>query len=458
MAAEMEIKTTEDLVFRAISEIRKNSKRPDKESIVLHLTTNKGIGLVTELVLNTVDKLIANQNIIIKKHKGNDSFYVSKDSLDHGQAEAEDSDAIEELTSSKLKSQDCDHKQNGNDARVTSKEKFDESAITGLAGSLGKMADAINNLNSLLENERLKSSNLLMENFSLVNKNRDLKLKIENMLLSQNNPEQRDSIRTIAIRSELISTAQRHNNDNNERVLSKEQPTSDNETKAGAKDKATATKADTMNKRKDGSVNKTAQNINNAKDKNKTKLQANKSRNPETGGARKRDKSSTGKKLKVLVVGDSQLRHVNGEKLENDHRDVEVRFKPGMKIEEAKKKADTSDEFDVIIVHAGTNNLRDNSPSDLAEVIVNTMETVQKKNPSARVAYSSIFKRKDDQTLNAKARKVNELLSEELSIRGMDFMNNDNIIYSNLWKDGLHLNDGGVRKFSGNLSKFIKYC
>ena len=215
----MEIKTTEDLVFRAIGEIRKNSKRPDKESIVLHLTTNKGIGLVTELVLNTVDKLIANQNIIIKKHKGNDSFYVSKDSLDHEQAE--DSDEIEELTSSKLKSQDCDHKQNGNDARVTSKEKFDESAITGLAGSLGKMADAINNLNSLLENERLKSSNLLMENFSLVNKNRDLKLKIENMLLLQNNPEQRDSIRTIAIRSELINTAERHNNDNNGTALSK---------------------------------------------------------------------------------------------------------------------------------------------------------------------------------------------------------------------------------------------
>eukprot|EP00112_Aurelia_sp_Birch-Aquarium-sp1_P003160 Seg1353.7 transcript_id=Seg1353.7/GoldUCD/mRNA.D3Y31 product="hypothetical protein" protein_id=Seg1353.7/GoldUCD/D3Y31 len=320
MASEMEVKTTEDLVFRTISESWKNSKRPDKESIVLHLTTNKGIGLVTELVLNTVEKLIANQNIIIKKHKGNDSFYVSKDTLDHGQAE--DSDAIEELTSSKPKSQDYDDKQNGNDVRVTSTEKFDESAIIRLAGSLGKMADAINNLNSLLENERLKSSNLfLMENFSLVNKNRDLKLKIENMLLSQNNPEQRDSIRTIAIRSELINTAERHNNDSNGKALSKERQTSDNQTKAGAKDKAIAT----MNKNKDGNVNKTSQNKNNAKDKNKTKLQANKSRNAETGGARKRDESSaTGKKLTVLVVGDSQLRQVNGEKLENDHGDVEV--------------------------------------------------------------------------------------------------------------------------------------
>ena len=60
------------------------------------------------------------------------------------------------------------------------------------------------------------------------------------------------------------------------------------------------------------------------------------------GGAKirlgERNGSSTaGKKLKVLVVGDSQLRHVKGEKLENDHRDVEIRFEPGMKIEEVKK-------------------------------------------------------------------------------------------------------------------------
>ena len=73
------------------------------------------------------------------------------------------------------------------------------------------------------------------------------------------------------------------------------------------------------------------------------------------------------------------------------------------------------------------------------------------------MAYSSIFKRKDDQTLNAKARKVNELLSEELSLSGIDFINYNDIIYSTLWKDVLHLNDGGVRKVSGNLSKFIKY-
>ena len=35
---------------------------------------------------------------------------------------------------------------------------------------------------------------------------------------------------------------------------------------------------------------------------------------------------------------------------------------------------------------------------------------------------------------------------------------NSNIVFSNLKKDGLHLIEGSVRKFAGNLIKFIKYC
>ena len=76
-----------------------------------------------------------------------------------------------------------------------------------------------------------------------------------------------------------------------------------------------------------------------------------------------------------------------------------------MKIEEVKSTTDAMEEYDVIIVHAGTNNVCDKPPSELAEVIVNSMESVQKMNPSAHVVYSSIFKRKDDQTLNVKAEK-----------------------------------------------------
>ena len=46
-------------------------------------------------------------------------------------------------------------------------------------------------------------------------------------------------------------------------------------------------------------------------------------------GTKRKDnkKSEPNKNLKVLVVGDSNLRNVKGEKLTNDYRDVEVRFK-----------------------------------------------------------------------------------------------------------------------------------
>ena len=160
----------------------------------------------------------------------------------------------------------------------------------------------------------------------------------------------------------------------------------------------------------------------------------------------------------MLIVGDSNLRNVKEEKLSNDHRDVEIRFKPGMRIEETNKKVGVNNEFDVIIVHAGTNNLRDATPKDLTEKIVTTLDKAQKSNPTARIAFSSILKRSDDQSLNAKGKKVNELLEDELSIKGMDIIDNNNIMYSNLWKDGLLLNDGGVRKYSANVSKFAKYC
>ena len=110
----MEVKTAEDLIFRAISEIRKEQQAA--RSVVLHLTTNKGLGLVTQLALNTVDKLIENQSILIKKHKGKDSFFVSKDITDCGQVEG--SDEIGEITSPKPKPHEHNNLQIGNNTSI----------------------------------------------------------------------------------------------------------------------------------------------------------------------------------------------------------------------------------------------------------------------------------------------------------------------------------------------------
>ena len=172
--------------------------------------------------------MIENQSIFIKKHKGNDSFFVSKHTPDCGQGE--DSYEIEELTSTKRKPKDHNVAQIGNDVYFTPIEKIDDSAIIGLACSLGKMANAITNLKNILENERRKSNHMLLENFSLANQIRDLKANNENVLL----PKEIDSIRTIAVRTDLIKAAEHYNNLENEMALSIEQLTSNNETNTEA--------------------------------------------------------------------------------------------------------------------------------------------------------------------------------------------------------------------------------
>eukprot|EP00112_Aurelia_sp_Birch-Aquarium-sp1_P025737 Seg873.11 transcript_id=Seg873.11/GoldUCD/mRNA.D3Y31 product="hypothetical protein" protein_id=Seg873.11/GoldUCD/D3Y31 len=79
-----------------------------------------------------------------------------------------------------------------------------------------------------------------------------------------------------------------------------------------------------------------------------------------------KDKGKKVGKLKVMLVGDSQLRRVDEANLTNDHHVVEKIFKPGMKIKKAASLARKSSS-DVIIIHAGTNNVGNSSPEQLCK-------------------------------------------------------------------------------------------
>ena len=149
-----------------------------------------------------------------------------------------------------------------------------------------------------------------------------------------------------------------------------------------------------------------------------------------------------GEQLKVIIAGDSQLRRVDKSKLSNDHRVVEKRFKPGLRIKDVATLVGKSSS-DVITVHAGTNNIATCSPEQLCKEVVDTLKKIQDNNPTSRIGFSATFRRKDDLHLIAKVTKVNKLLEEELALNGIDFIDNSNILFSNLWEDGLHINDGG---------------
>ena len=181
----------------------------------------------------------------------------------------------------------------------------------------------------------------------------------------------------------MIKATEHYNNRENEMALSKEQKEklkSNNEMNTEAIG-AIMTKTD-MAKGNDLKFNKTLQ-CKNYRQRNKTKQKSSKPRDAVAGGVKERladrNERGTAKKINVLVVGDPQLKHVKGETLENDHRTIEVRFKQGMNIEEVKNKVDGSDNSDVIIVHAGTNNVNDKLPSDLAEIIVQVLMSLHLK-------------------------------------------------------------------------------
>ena len=160
--------------------------------------------------------------------------------------------------------------------------------------------------------------------------------------------------------------------------------------------------------------------------------------------------------MKVTIVGDSQVKRLDQEKLCNQYRDVEILGQSGMRIKQAAAKTGKTDS-DVIIVHAGTNNLSSTSPEQLSTEVLDTLQKIQDNNKQSKVVFSSVFKR-TDKGLNLKIIKLHKILNEELTLNGFDIIDNDNIHFSNLAKDGLHLNESGTRKYARNLCKFMSYC
>ena len=330
-----------------------------------------------------------------------------------------------------------------------------------LAHTITKLADSISKLNQLLEKEREKSERLLCENFTLKTKNLELQSSIE----SNTNPKGNEHTvakKAIEIGTSLISDAEKFHRKNDNILQAAAEPCNNEHCANKRNQAATEVKTNKKSRSTEQDKNQTLKTAS-GKNNNNSSGKTNRCNNQSTNKTRKEQHSSepngnNKKKIKVLIVGDSQLRRVDESKLSNSHREVEKRFQPGMRIGQAVDRAGKSNSNDVIIVHAATNNVASSTPEKLCEETVRTLKQIQANNPKAKVAFSSIFKRKDNMALNNTVKKVNELLEAELALNGLDMIDNSNIMFSNLWDDGLHINDGGIRKFSGNISSFIKYC
>ena len=298
-----------------------------------------------------------------------------------------------------------------------------------LAHTITKLADSVSKLNQLLDKEREKSERLLCENLILKTKILELQSRIENIAVSGTSHKGNDYImarKAMEIRTRLISDAERfHRNEdsilqsaietyNKEHSINNKTQTA-MEIKANKTSRSAEGDRNQVIKAASGRNSKNSKSNNNSSGKNRPEQQQKQDFLPDDRTRNRTNKQSPNKigkeqhpselkgskkKLNLLIVGDSQLQRVDESKLSNRHRDVETRFQPGMRIGQAVDKSGKSNNNDVIIVHAATNNVASSTPEKLCDETVRTLKQIQANNPKAKVAFSSIFKRKDNMALN----------------------------------------------------------
>ena len=488
-----------DAIIEAIPAIRNQSKRPGRELIAKHVASKHGLN--PSRTTETIEKLLKDAVVYFKVNKhGKESFYVSKLSAEcttQDESAVESDDEFHELfeipstpcrgeahdgpfydhrdlsdgpcifgnhTESNLQSHPDPSNGNGGVKFRTQNSRKNEDSVS-LANIIGNMAKTISDLNSMLNCERNKAENLLTENFSLKLKNQELQTLVETLLNSQksHNKLQVDaSSKTLEIRSELITEADRHHkgsNSEDDTVIEISNNGQSNENKQKRPSKA---KRKSLQRQKQSKQEQQQQQQQSGKQKRsaagseQTRSVEQTQKQQQQQNTAPTDQKNNKKKLKVTIVGDSQVKRLDQEKLCNQYRDVEILGQSGMRIKQAAAKTGKTDS-DVIIVHAGTNNLSSTSPEQLSTEVLDTLQNIQDNNKQSKVVFSSVFKR-TDKGLNLKIIKLHKILNEELTLNGFDIIDNDNIHFSNLAKDGLHLNEGGTRKYASNLSKFMRYC
>ena len=111
---------------------------------------------------------------------------------------------------------------------------------------------------------------------------------------------------------------------------------------------------------------------------------------------------------------------------------------------------------DLIVLHAGTNNLRDEGPA--RQIAENVMKlALDMKVESNDVMVSGLITRTDDEDLNLKLMEVNKILEAECKRYSLCFIDNRNISATqHLNGGGLHLNYQGTIVLASNFIDHIK--
>ncbi|XP_057314887.1 uncharacterized protein LOC130656060 [Hydractinia symbiolongicarpus] len=167
-------------------------------------------------------------------------------------------------------------------------------------------------------------------------------------------------------------------------------------------------------------------------------------------------------KKKIRIISDSITKGINTREFNNHLRNGDARFKvfPGSNIKNLghySLPTLVDKKPEIVVVHVGINDLLDikrnkSSVNEIAEKIIK-LSRVYIDHGVEKVFISSVIicTRIDFEFIKS----LNHILENEAKKYGYIFIDNSNIMESNLWKDGLHLMESGKVLLANNFLFYI---
>ena len=151
------------------------------------------------------------------------------------------------------------------------------------------------------------------------------------------------------------------------------------------------------------------------------------------------------------------ISRLQGWKMSDKSRRVTVKSFSGAKVEDMSHYIKPSLKYkpDNLILHVGTNNLRSNTPNEIAKEIEKICNIVNHDSPSTNIAISQLIVCQDSAELEQKRVCVNETLSSLTKSKGLKLIIHNNIDTNCLNGRKVHLNNRGTINLAKNYKNYL---
>ena len=155
----------------------------------------------------------------------------------------------------------------------------------------------------------------------------------------------------------------------------------------------------------------------------------------------------------AVIIGDSIIKGLRNDLLSRaTKRRVTIRSFPGASSSDMKHYLQPSLQLkpSEIILHGGTNDLRDSSSRAVAEKLVDLGNLISSSSPSTKVTISALTQRIDDKSLGKKVTECNKIIKSFCNQNGWVLVQHPNIDLSCVNSQKLHLNRKGIAILASN--------